>query len=307
MRFSESRKRVEKSKETRLVPSDKLKYFKKYFKKIEQRNISYRKLLALRTQLNIIINDKQNRYIFQENLINSIDFLLNKIDKLSEETVQYYISEYGAAIKERLAGSQLDTSNHKGFYYKSAGYQRLMLSCESLVLKCYFMYLEKVMNVAADFASRPVIFILFDYGARLSTKIPSEVIRLGLEENIPIILRLKMLKYKPWLWVTALREMARILYFISQGITPLEIFSEDPKIDAYTDSFLFHFLTEKNFLNVIKEELNYFEKIGHNSYKINPEVEEAVIRRYNSIDLTENYIKDAYLKEKDIREFSRKA
>jgi hypothetical protein len=282
--------------------------FTQILDEIESASVSKRKLLALRTQLKILSNITQFRYILPDNIIKSIDYLLNETSDISEETIQYYISEYTAAVNERIAGAQLDAIIGKdiGFLERHASYQRLVLSCESLILKCYMLYIEKVLELDVDFANRPILFIFFDYGARMSNEIPSEIISQGVRENMPIILRLKMLKYKPWLWITGLRELSKLIYYLKEGMPPLDIFADESKLTSFSDNFICHFITKDNFKKLLKEELGYFEEKSFNTYNIYPEREEEIERRLDSIDFTGRFLRNSYIKDSEIEKYMNK-
>ena len=223
--------------------------------------IARRKLMALLTQVRVLRGIPKLLYLFPDKLISSVEYLV-KETSMSDDTINYYISELSMAITERLSGVQMDVLVGKdlGFLEKHGGFQRLVLACESMIQRIYSIYLDREVKRSFPEGDQPQLFVFFDYGARLSSDIPAEILGHGIDANLPIIIRLRMLRYKPWLWITGVREVSKLVYYISGNRLPLEVLQDDPNVTAFSDEFVRHFLTYENFRKLLAEELDFFSR-----------------------------------------------
>ncbi|MFW9972512.1 MAG: hypothetical protein ACFFDF_20165, partial [Candidatus Odinarchaeota archaeon] len=262
----------------------------KNYKTILKSSISKRKLLALKTQVEMILNVPTLRDVLPRNIIKSLDFLMT--ENFDDSSIQHYISEFTSAISERLSGAQLDTLIGKdiGFIERHGSYQRLLFACESLIIFCFNLYCRLMVPELKN--RKPVIFIFFDYGARLSPEMPPQSVVLRSFSNTPIVIRLKMLKYKPWLWCTGLRELAKILYIYDTKKAVLELISEDPEVEIYSNNFLRHFYIKENYRRIIAEEIGLFNKEGINKYGIYHHKYEELEIIYQSLKIDRKWISD---------------
>ena len=278
------------------LPNPDFHLIDEYYKKILNNSISKRKLLALKSQVKMIRDVPTLRNVLPKNLIKSLDFLMRQ--NFDDSTIQHYISEFTSAISERLAGAQLDTIIGKdiGFLERHGSYQRLLFACESLILNCFNIYCR--LRVPALKEKKPVLFIFFNYGARLSPEIPPQTTVLRTFSDTPIVIRLKMLKYKPWLWCTGLRELAKIVYIHETKRAVLELISEDPEVENFGNNFIRHFFLKDSFKRIIAEEMDFFQKVGIEKFRIKSSIREEVELKYQSLKLNQEWISEDFDKNK---------
>ncbi|MEL7639268.1 MAG: hypothetical protein AAGU21_06445 [Solidesulfovibrio sp.] len=264
----------------------------KLYNRIDSVSVSKRKLYALRTSIRTLMANENYQYILPKKISKSITYIIKSND-ISEETNQYYISEIESIIDQRLAGAQLDAVMGKDTRYNKGhtSYQRLLLACESLISRCFSLYITNHLHLNLPKAH---LFILFDYGSRLSSHIPPDIAIKGFQDDMPLIIRLKMLKYKPWLWITGLRELGRLTYSITNRKPSFSILAQDPKMIDFEDDFLCQFLTFTNFKRLLLEEMQFFEKINRNKMVIKYPLQDVFIARTNKLQrksrLIDNFV-----------------
>jgi hypothetical protein len=282
--------------------------------KITNMPIARRKLKALLTQVKILQGIGRLSYLFPEKLIRSIEYL-EKDSYMSDDTINYYITELSMAITERLAGVQMDVLVGKdlGFLEKHGGFQRVLLACESLLQRLYSAYLDKKVGSTFKSGNEPPLFVFFDYGARLSSEIPAEILGHGMDENLPVIIRLRMLRYKPWLWITGVRELGKLLYFITGTGNPLEVLQDDPEVASFSDLFLRQFLIYENFKKVLAEELGFFVRRPYlsrntpNRYYVRPQMEQIISDRIQVLDQASSlmFVVDEFIDGESMEQYQR--
>lgn len=272
---------------------------------LDKSTLPVRHIRTLRTQIKMLLSIPELSWIVPRNIQNTIDLLMREQSRLSDETIQCYISEFSSAMTERLAGLQLDTIVGKdiGFLERHGGHQRLILACESLFLRLYEIYAKKRLRYDAHQVPKITLFVFFDYGARMFPEIPPEIATLGmLEKDLPVIIRLKMLRYKPWLWANGIRELAKLLY----GLTKLDptpfLLPGSKKVQDFCDDFLLEFFSFANVTKMVAEEIGYFARRGMDRYRVFPAKYQDLQERLQSVAQRKGYIRDEMLDEKTLEE-----
>ncbi len=266
--------------------------------RLESKPIAHRKLAAVLTDMAILRNNEEFKYIIPEKLFLFVSNLLDT-GGLSDKTVQYYSSEIESILTERLAGGlhEVILGKDAGFFSKRNSYQRLLLACESLIETCYELYCSEVL--VPDNKS---IYVFFDYGSRLSTEIPYEILKEKNRIQIPLIIRLRQLKYKPWLWMTALKELAKLIYSHDKIEEYLQVALGGDKIESFKYTLLRHFLTQSNFSKLLLEHKQAYRKTSYNKYVVSTKTLNECDEIIESLPNIE-YIVDKYFNESMFFEF----
>ncbi len=285
-----------------------LSVYKDTLNRIEIHSIPRRKLMAMKSEIEIIKGISDYKHIFQENITQSLDFLIDRVGQFSDETVQYYISEFSAALQDKIAGSQLDVIIGKdvGFLEQHGNYPRLTFACEAFFNRCLNIYLKHI-NKDMSSDMKPVLLAFFDYGSRLSNEMPPEIISRGIDINLPIVIRLNMSRYKPWLWAIGLRQLSKLV-FLKDKFYVYQLVSEDPNVSQFGDRFIRQFFSAGNLARILQEELGFFKSQGKGQYLINPALEDTIIKRTEECE--ENYFHTFYcddiLKSAEVNKFKSK-
>lgn len=271
----------------------------KYSKQSDPR----RKLLSLISHLKILRNNDQFRYILPKTIITYIEQLL-KTNDITDETIQYYISEFEAIITQRISGSLHENTlgYDIGLLGRQSSYQCLLLACECMLQKCFNIF--NFENDLSEYKNK--IFIFFDYGSRRSSTIPQDIMLSKGLSSMPLMVRLKMLKYKPWLWITGLYEISKLTSPIFIAAKLFDTLLDFNGIDAFGHLYLYNFLTDQNFKKVLFEHTGYAECNKDNGYTINHLKEKYVSNIISNLYGRRSFFRNKYINDTLTHEYSKK-
>ena len=133
-----------------------------------------------------------------------VTFVNSVITEESIKDVGWLITELQNIVSQRLAGIELGVllGLSGGMLEQSGGYQRIILSAETIPLRAWKVYMKSYQNRTPE--KLPMVLCRFD------SRHYETLERIDIED-FPIILRFPTIKYCPWLWVHGLHELAHHL------------------------------------------------------------------------------------------------
>lgn len=232
------------------------------------RTIVARKFEATKTQISVVRSSAQYRYVVPKVLEEAIDLLLK--EDIDEEVLEFYFREIRQSLQQRLAGSGLggNCGNAVGIFERFGGYQEFALACESLLIRCYRYFVMARFETDLDKVGSPIFLVSFDYGLHYWTGTPSEVYKVGIQHNLPIVVRLPLVKYRPYLWINGLRELANWIFCLYQASSVEDKLFLDREtnraLERFADTLVCSFISKKHYARLLGEQLGLWEPAGKN-------------------------------------------
>jgi hypothetical protein len=253
-----------------------------------------RKLRALQRSIITLRNTPHFDNMIPQDLPDSLDRILSLYEdgELQRSALLYFISEIQDALDERIAGAELDPMEPlPPILRHAAGVQRLISACETMLALAYEFSTDQMFNDArnplATDVKTPIILCFFDYNPAAPPRPPPDFHTHAAAAQLPIVVRMPLLRYKPWLWPLGLASLAE---FVVPRLTspasrpPLGIESaplSTLEIDRFVDRFMF--ITRANYAELLSHHLNVVAPDGDTGYIVRRLGEKYIQRRIGNL------------------------
>ncbi len=271
-----------------LPPKEDWEGFRATRKTRRTEQVAVRKLRAIASQLRSAAGNPQVPQAVPIQLESAIAVLLEEYREkgITDVSLQYFMSELRSALHQRLKGSMVGAFMGRlhGLYEQYGGEQRLVIACEALLTECFRFYSEdgggKKRRAAA---AVPLFLVCFGGSPGGQADLPSELYGLGLEDRVPIVVRLPMWKYSPWMWAAGLRVVGRWLrdsgLAKSSRQTGAVAVRDVLTRRVASDEFVCNFLTKRNYKRLLAAEFNVVEEGSGGALAVNTNVADYVGNR----------------------------
>ena len=233
---------------------------------LSEHSVCLLKLRGVASKVRIMLGAGSIEPMIPKGLLKGIDNIetLYRAGRIPEQTLLYYVSEIQAALDERSTGIQVNPGEAlEQSPRRAGGYQRLLLACERLLQGAYYHWAkENIGNHGYDTDNImiPVIFTFFEYNEHSPPRPAPIAPEIALGQSLPLVIRLPMMKYKPWMWPIGIGVLGK---FVSSFELPSTTASHGSNATtSRVDDFVGRFVTLRNYKLVLAEQLNLLRPTG---------------------------------------------
>lgn len=225
---------------------------------------SLRKLHALRTQIEMMQTTPPYDTLIPTGLVSAVNNIERVYEDgaLSQTALLYFVSEIRAALLERTTGAGIDAADPLGPpIWSGGGAQRMLLACERLLSLCVQFYPETQRLLPGgrrEAPPTPVILAFFDYNEGAPPRPHADSRDISAERMLPLVIRLPMMKFKPWLWPLGIATLAEFLLWKVNVSAPVARLVDLGAIDGSPDQlaiddFVGEFVSGRSYRRAIVE------------------------------------------------------